>query len=431
MSDVVLPPGPPLPSPLQTALFMRRPFEFVRLCQRRYGDLFTLRLFGFGEVVYLADPEAIGELFSHDGRESHAGEANALLEPVTGSGSLLLLDRQEHLAGRRLLTPAFHGDAIRALEGVARQAAEREEQSWPTAEALRARPAMQRITFEIIVRVVLGVDDARLRARLLDLFEPVFTISALIGAPVLGLDLGRLSPGGRFKRAMARLDAALLELIAERRAGPERHDILGVLIAARDADGHPLSDRHIRDELVTLLLAGHETTATALAWALERLARHPRITAAVRAEIITGGTDLLEAVIRETLRVRPVVMDVARRLSAPVELCGHTLAAGSTVMPGIYLVHFDRRNHDSPEEFLPERYTESTEAATWLPFGGGRRRCLGAALALMEMRVVLSVILTKRTPQPLDPRPERPRLRGITFTPGHDAELIMRPVDGT
>ena len=165
MSDVVLPPGPPLPSPLQTALFTRRPFEFVRLCQRRYGDLFTLRLFGFGEVVYLADPEAIGELFAHDGRESHAGEANALLEPVTGSGSLLLLDRQEHLAERRLLTPAFHGDAIRALEGVARQAAEREEQSWPTAEALRARPAMQRITFEIIVRVVLGVDDARLRAR--------------------------------------------------------------------------------------------------------------------------------------------------------------------------------------------------------------------------------------------------------------------------
>jgi cytochrome P450 len=422
------PPGPSLPSLVQTALFLRRPFEFVRSCQHRYGDIFTLRILTAGRVVYLADPQAVRQLLALDGRQAHAGDPNSLLAPVTGRRSILLLDRDDHLAERRMLTPAFHGEAIRQLEVVAREAAEREETRWPTDEPIRARPAMQRITFEIITRAVLGVDDPRLRDRLLELFEPVFTASVLAGAPIVGTDFGRLSPGGRFKRHMARLDAALFELIARRRAGLERRDVLGLLLAARDAKGHPLTDRHIRDELVTLLLAGHETTATALAWALERLARHPGVLHALREEIRQEQTELLDAVIQETLRVRPVVMDVARRLSASVELCGHNLPAGTIVMPAIYLVHLDSRNYECPQNFLPDRFADGTDVATYLPFGGGRRRCLGAALALMEMRVVLSTLIARRRPEPTDPRDERARLRGVTFVPEHDAELTMRPV---
>ncbi len=426
MADARMPPGPPLPSPIQTAFFLRVPFEFVRACRRRYGNVFTLRILRFGHIVYLAEPESIRALFGRDGRDAHAGDPNAVLEPVTGSHSILLRDRDDHVAERRLLSPPFHGEAIRRLEGVVHRAADREERGWPVDQPLPTRPAMQRITFEVIAQAVLGIDDPRRRDELLALFEPVFTVSPLAGAPVIGANLGPLSPGGRFRRDMERLDQALLELIAERRAGPERDDVLGLLLASRDADGDGLSDQHIRDELVTLLLAGHETTATALAWAFERLARHPGVIDDLYAEIAGGGTELLDAVIRETLRVRPIVMDVARRLSAPTELCGYLIPAGTIVMPAIYLVHLDERHHPRADEFRPERFRDHADPLTWLPFGGGRRRCLGAALALMEMRVVLSVVLSRRRPEPLAARSERPRLRGVTFVPESDARLVYR-----
>jgi len=422
-----LPPGPPLPAALQTLLFFRCPLPFVRGCQQRYGDVFTLRLVFEGQVVYLADPEGIAELFSRDGREAHAGEANSVLEPVTGAHSVLLLDRDAHLRERRLLAPSFHGEAIGELETLARTATERELARWGDEAVVAMRPAMQRITFEIICKAVLGIDDPARREELLSALGPVFDIPPSVLVPPLQVDLGPLTPWRRFQRAMKRLDRMLYGLIAERRAGAPRPDILGMMLAADVEGGGRLSDKMVRDELVTLLLAGHETTATALAWALERLAHHQTILAEVRQSLRAGEPELLEAVAAETLRLRPVVMDVARRLSVPLELCGYRLGAGTVVMPAIYLVHRDQRRYADPGAFYPQRFLEQRPSReVWLPFGGGRRRCLGAALAQMELRVVLGAVLAQYLVEPCSRRPEGMRLRGLTLAPARGAKLAVR-----
>jgi len=434
-----LPPGPKLPSLLQTGFFLGRPFSFLRNSQRRYGDVFTLNLAApgmeRGHIVYLADPAGIKELFAHDGREGHAGIANSILEPLIGTQSLLLMDREDHLHERRLLSPAFHGDALRHLESVIEEATEHEISTWGQDDVFAVRPAMQRITFEVIVRAVMGVDDPDLRARLLAAFDPVFNLSAMQTTsliPAMRVDLGPWSPWGRLRRLLDRLDELLLALIAERRRGEPRDDVLGLLLAAGDVQGNSLSDEHVRDELVTLLIAGHETTATALAWAFERLAHNPAALTGLRQGIAIGDEEAVEAVAAETLRVRPVVMDVARQLSAEVGISGYRLPAGTTVMPSIYLVQLDSENHPEAEEFRPGRFREQPpSAATWLPFGGGRRRCIGAGLARMEMHVVLDRVLREFVPEPVS-RPETARLRGITFVPKHDARLRMRsePISG-
>lgn len=427
-----LPPSPPFPSILQALLLAAFPAWFTRFCQRRYGDVFQLkvRVAGFdlpGPVVYLANPKAIVKLFSLDGVAGHAGRANEVLGPVVGPHSLLSLDGKEHLRERRLIAPAFHGPAIQALEATVRAAAERELSTWPRDEVFPVRPAMQRITFEVIVTAVFGIDDPALRKRLLDVFEPVFNVSPPAIAPAFRVNLAGLSPWARFQRAINRLDQVLFELIKERRQAEPRKDILSLLLASTDEAGDPLTAGHIRDELVTLLLAGHETTATALSWALERLAHHPEVVEKAREAIATTREEYLDAIAAETLRVRPIVPSVARQLSEPVEIGDFRLPAYTTVMPAIYLVHGDPANHPEPEAFTPERFeNESPRKETWFPFGGGRRRCIGAALAQMEMRTVLAVLLAQYVPKSVTAAPERSRRRGITFAPEHDALIRMR-----
>jgi len=426
MNENEMPPGPPLPALVQSFVLFRWSLPFLRWCQRRYGETFTVNSALMGKIVYLTDPAAIKELFALDGKGGHAGVVNSQLEMVTGPHSLLLLDRESHVAERRLLSPAFHGGAIENLEEVARQAARRELENWGNGEILAARPAMQRITFEVIVRAVLGVDDPLLRKRLLQAFKPVFNIPPMVLFPALRVDLGPLSPWGRFRRAMDHLDRLLLELIRERRAEDPREDILGVLLAATEENGEPLSDSHVRDELVTLLLAGHETTATALSWALERLARHPAVLNEVRSALGRRNDAVIDAVAAETLRVRPLVPGVARQLSTAVELGGYRLPAGTTVVPSIELVHADDRHHPKASTFDPQRFRNRKPSnETWLPFGGGRRRCIGASLAQMELRVILSTILSEYMPTPVSKQVERARVRGITLAPGQDARLRM------
>jgi cytochrome P450 len=434
-TSITLPPGPRLPGVLQTALFLGWPYPFVTRCQQRYGDIFTLRLAAPGQevpgaIVYVADPPAIKELFSMDGRQGHAGISNAILGPLTGSNSILTLDRERHLQERRLIGPAFHGDAIERLGSIIREATERELASWADKGTFAVRPAMQRITFEVIMRAVLGVEDRLLQDRLLHAFEPVFNLSIVQLAallPALRFDFGAWTPWGRFQGDLARLDAILLDLISKRRRSEPGDDILGVLLSTVDEEGNPLSEQHVRDELVTLLIAGHETTATALAWAFERLAHHPEVVSEVRADLAVGNEETLDAVAAETLRIRPVVMDVARQLSEEAEVGGFRLPAGTTVMPAIYLVHLDPKHHADPEAFRPSRFRDELPSrATWLPFGGGRRRCVGAAFAQMEMRIVLSLALSEFIPEATSPRGERSRLRGITFAPEHDARIRMR-----
>jgi cytochrome P450 len=424
------------PGFIQTALFFQWPYLFVSRCQRRFGDVFTLSLMAPGEelgtIVYVADPDAISQLFRRDGKEAHAGVANKVLEPITGPQSILLLDREEHLRERRVLASAFHGDALRALGPIVGQATRREIATWPDDGIFPLRPAMQRITFEVIMRAVLGVRDPALQGRLATALEPVFNISAgqIVGLlPTFRIDLGPLTPWGRFQRSVRQLDDLLLGLISERRrdgGGQGDEDILGQLLAATDETGEPLSDRHLRDELVTLLLAGHETTATSLAWAFERLAHNPKVLSGIRSQIANGSQDMLDAVAAETLRTRPVVMDVARRLSDEAEIGGYLLPAGTTVMPAIYLVHNDPNNFHAPDAFRPDRYQGPPTRSTWLPFGGGRRRCVGAAFAQMEMRTVLSLVLREFSPEPSSSKPERARLRGVTFAPENGARLRMR-----
>lgn len=421
-----LPPSPPIPRLIQTALFLRHPFPFVQFCQRRYGDLYRLRLAAFGDIFYIADIDAIRQVFAADGTSAHAGEANAILQHVTGQHSILTLDREEHLEERRLISPTLHGKAlIQAQSDIARIAAE-EEANWPTDRPIAMRPALQRLTFRIITNLLLGHEEERDLKRLLMLLEPVFgSISLAVIPPTLRVKAGSLTPWGRFSKARSRLDDELLRIIVERRSAPPGPDLLSLLVHGTDPE-HPRSDEQARDELVTLLLAGHETSATALSWAFERLARHPHALAAAHKAARNEDHDHLDAIAQETLRVRPVVMDVARALSQPLTIAGYELPAGTTVMPSIYLVHTDERLHRDPHAFHPERFLATRpEPATWLPFGGGRRRCAGAALAMLEIRTVLQTVLTRRTLRAPNSSSERPVLRGITFAPHDDATLEL------
>ena len=419
------PPGPSIPSPIQTALFYLRPFQFVHSCQRRYGDLFRLRINGFGNIIYIADIDAVREVFAADGTAAHAGEANAILEPVTGAQSILTLDRDEHLRERRLISPALHGETLATAQRDIAGIAAEEEATWPSDRPFALRPALQRITFRVIARLVLGWEDPQAVTRLLAQLESMFNVSLVILPPALRRDLGPRSPWGRFRRARERLDHELQRIITERRAKPPGADLLSLLIHGTDPE-QPRSDEQARDELLTLLLAGHETSATALAWAFERLARTPRALALARKAAIHNDERYLNAIAHETLRTRPVVMDVGRVLDQPLTVGGYLLPAGTTVMPSIYLVQADERHHPDADAFRPERFLDTRpDATTWLPFGGGRRRCAGAAFALLEIRTVLQVVLASRSLRAPNQDAERPVLRGITFVPKHDAFMEL------
>jgi cytochrome P450 len=419
------PPGPSIPPPIQTALFYLRPFQFVHACQLRYGDLFRLRINGFGSIVYIADIDAIREVFAADGSAAHAGEANAILEPVTGAQSILTLDREEHLHERRLISPALHGEALATAQRDIADIASDEEAMWPSDRPFALRPALQRITFRVIARLVLGWDDSQAVTRLLALLEPMFDISLLILPPALRRDLGPRSPWGRFRRAREQLDHELLRIIADRRAEAPGTDLLSLLVHGTDPE-RPRDDEQARDELLTLLLAGHETSATALAWAFERLARNPHALDLAREAAIDDDKRYLDAVVHETLRVRPVVMDVSRVLDQQLTIGGYLLPTGTTVMPSIYLVQADERHHPDADTFRPERFLDTKpDATTWLPFGGGRRRCAGAAFAQLEIRTVLQVVLARRSLRAPNRDAEPPVLRGITFVPKHDVFLEL------
>jgi hypothetical protein len=365
-------------------------------------------------------------VFAADGTAAHAGKANAILGHVLGEHSILTLDREEHLSERRLVVSGLHGKAlIQAQEDIARIAAE-EEASWPADRPTAVRTAMQRLTFRVTTNLLLGREDESETSRLLKLLEAVFnTVSLAAIPPALRIEAGSLTPWGRFSQARLRLDHELYRIIAERRAAAPGQDLLSLLVHGNDPE-RPRSDEQARDELVTMLLAGNETTSTALAWAFERLARHPAALRAAHKAAIDGDDRYLDAVIHETLRIRPVVIDVARVLDQTVTVGDYQLPAGTTVMLFIYLVHTDERHHQDPHAFRPERFLETPpDPATWLPFGGGRRRCAGAAFAMLEIRTVLQTVLARRTLRTTDASSERPVLRGITFTPHNHATLEL------
>ncbi|HEX4805533.1 MAG TPA: cytochrome P450 [Conexibacter sp.] len=424
-----LPPGPRGPAAINLLRLSERPLETLLRWQARYGDCFTVRYPVFGTGVYVADPAAIRDLHTGDQSDLRAGEANAPLGAVVGERSVLVLDGREHLRQRRLLLPPFQGSAVGAFRAVVREVAAREVARWRVGERLVLRARMRALTFEVIARAVFGVTDPARIERLRRALSAVLQLQGVFLLPgPLRRDLGPLSPGGAMRRRLQAADALLYEEIARRRAAAdldERTDVLSLLLRARDEDGAPLRDAELRDELMTMLLAGHETTATALAFAFDLLTRHPAALERLSDELAAapedgGGPAYLDAVVTETLRLRPVIDANQRRLTRPRVVAGWELPAGISVYPAIALVHRRPDLYPRPGAFRPERFLDGrAESYAWLPFGGGIRRCIGAALAQAEMAEAIRAIVARVELRPLRPRPDPVVLRGVTLVPRH------------
>jgi cytochrome P450 len=401
----------------------------MRFCRRRYGRAFTLRAEPFGTGVWITDAEDLKAIFTADPALAHAGEGNDVLRPILGERSVLLVDEDEHLRRRKLMLPMFHGRAIQAYRELMTAVAAEEIATWRPG-VMRLHPRMQRLTLEIILRAVLGVESSRQAADLREALRDVLQITPLRMLLWVWPQLGRIPPWTRYLQIIARADRLLREEIADRRADPglqARTDILALLVQARYDDGEPLGDDEIRDQLITLLLAGHETTATGLAWALERLMRHPQHLRRAAAAADAGDEDHLECVAKEALRVRPVILDVARKLTRPAEFGGHLLPAGTTIFPSVLLAHETAGWGPDALAFDPDRWTRgSAPPYGWIPFGGGTRRCLGAAFAQMEMRVVLGEVLRRVELRPVMRRGEPQRVRHITSVPALGALARVR-----
>jgi cytochrome P450 len=403
----------------------------MQQARRRYGDVFTIRPYAFGNLVVLADPEHIKEVFLGDRDVFAAGKANAAMSPVLGNQSLLTLDGERHLRQRKLMLPPFHGEAVVRYRQRIERITEAEVATWPTGRPFPIRPRMQNIALEIILRAVIGVSDQSRLARLRELLPKLLDFSVLdmwavwLFPRLLDTPLGRRNPAVRVRPEVDRL---LYEEIAAHRSDPDDHDdILALLISARDADGEPLSDENLLDQIITLLLAGHETTTTGLAWAFERLTRHPAALGRLHQELDAGGDAYLDAVVNETLRVRPVVDGVWRKLTSPAVVAGHRLPAGTLVFPAIVLVQTSGAFPD-PEEFRPERFLDgSPPPYAFIPFGGGTRRCIGAPFAVMEMTTVLSTVLGRVELAASDPRPEPPRSHHVTQIPARGGRVVATP----
>jgi cytochrome P450 len=426
------PPGPRSRA-LTAARWLSRPVELLESCRRRYGDAFTLDFPGAGKNVMLSDPSTVKEVFSRDRRGNGVPRTrDLLLEPVLGPRSILLLEGAEHLRRRKLMLPPFHGERMRAYRETIEAVTEREVGRWPPGRRFPLHRAMQAITLEVILGAVFGVTDPGRREGLRRRLLSILALGQSARTQVLGLAFRRLSSRGPYRIVEQRLalaDELLLAEIGERRSDPalaEREDILSMLVAARFEDGEAMDDVEIRDQLMTLLLAGHETTATALAWTFDLLFRRPDAAERLAAELEAGESAYLEAVCRESLRVRPVVPAVGRRLAEPLRVGDYELAAGDFATPCIYLVHTREDLYPEPYAFRPERFLDaSPETYSWIPFGGGTRRCLGAAFASFEMKTALRTILTRARLEPATDEPEPIRRRNVTFSPGNGTPAIV------
>jgi cytochrome P450 len=413
------------------ARLVQRPLESLIGWRERYGDAYTVKLPVFGTGVYVSDPDAIREMLTGDQSDLHAGEANAPLAPVLGDKSVLILDGREHLRQRKLLLPPFQGSAIQNFREVIREVAEAEVDGWREGERFVMRERMRALTFEVIARAVFGVTERerieRLRAALVALIDMqmIFVMPS-----ALRCDLGRFSPWGQFQRRLKAADALIYEEIGRRRGASDledRTDVLSLLLRARDEDGRAMSDVELRDELMTMLLAGHETTATALAFAFDLLMCEPRVLARLRDELGGEADTYLDAVVTESLRLRPVIDANERTLTKPRTIAGWDLPAGIRVYPAIVVVQLREDLYPRPHEFRPERFIE--EGATsysWLPFGGGIRRCIGAALAQAEMAEVIRTVVSRVELEPVRPGREPVVMRGITLVPRHGTPVKIR-----
>ena len=424
-------PGPTESRARQSLAWMLRPVPFLLRAQQRYGDAFTVRLGHEPPWTVLAHPDMIRDVFQADPQVARAGEANAILEPILGPRSVLLSDGEHHLRERKLLLPPFHGEALTRHRAAMREVAEAEVARWPSGETFQLQPSMADLTLEIILRTVFGVKEVeplqRLRDALQTLIEEVAKPSRFLFVLAAGPERVRKVP--RMRRLLDAVDREVYATIEERRRTEdleERDDVLSLLLRARDETGAGMSDAELRDELVTLLVAGHETTATALSWALERMVRDPARLDRLHDEAAAGESEFAQAVCKEALRLRPVIPVVLRRLHAPLTVGGIELPAGATATPGVVNVHRREDVYPDPHSFVPERFVGVKPGTyTWIPFGGGVRRCIGAAFALQEMEEVLGVVARSTRLRASSPDTwEGVRRRTIALAPRRGAEVV-------
>ena len=431
MSATALPPGPRLPRVVQTFGFIFGGVRFLEACRRRYGDVVTMGTLFDSKFVMVFDPAAVKQLFQGSNSQLHAGEANALLGPILGERSVLLLDEAEHIRHRRLMLPSFHGQRMQVFEDVMRESADQEIDTWPVGEPFAVMPSMQSLTLRVIMRAVFGFEQGpaedELRPRLREMIEPVARPRGIMLMALLGRLGSNRGEAARFEARRRAVDELLFAEIARRRAAPdleERTDVFSMLLLAEDEDGKKLSDAEVRDELVTLLLAGHETTATGLAWTLDLLLHTP----GAMQRAAAGDDEYLDAVVKESLRIRPVIPGVGRVVrGGPFSLAGYTIPEGVEINPSIRVIHRRADLYPQPTAFRPERFLgpEAPDTYTWIPFGGGTRRCLGASFAQMEMRIVLRRVLERCSLHAADPRVDETVFRGITLAPKQGVRVVL------
>lgn len=429
-----LPPAPLRAAPAHTLRFMFRPEPLMESCHRRQGPIFSLRILGLGQVVIVGDRELLEEVFTAGPSQFHPGTTTRFLGPLMGRRSVLVVDEPDHMRKRRLLLPLFRADRLRTYEEVIRDETRREMGGWPDGRTVRLRKPMQRITRRVIMRIVFGIRD---EARFAELDRLLYRmVKACLGPGGAFLPFierwgsARFPPQLRYERARARLDEFLLaELRSRERVADEARgdDILSELVRLSESPDSPLTDRDVVDHLVMLLLAGHETTATGLAWAFEVLARHPEVAERVAAEAAAGGHEYTDAVVKEALRVRTVApWALDRELAGPMRIGGYELPAGTVVIPCMWLVHHDERLYPDAWSFRPERFLDGRPAKySWVPFGGGAKHCIGASLATLQMRIVIGEVLRAARVRPPRPEPEGTRRRFFVLVPSRGSRAVL------
>lgn len=417
-----LPPGPRIPSALQAIAWSKRPLPYLERCQRRYGDIFTLRIRYAGTWVLLCDPGDVKQVFTSDPGVLGVGVGNPLLGPLLGRRSVMLLEEPEHMTRRKLMLPQFHGKRMESYKDMMDQVTREDIERWPIGEPFELWPRMQSITLEVIMRAVFGEDESGQPSNLRELLRGLtewlnnprrLSLLAVVGPRWIVRD-------PTFRSVMAPVEAAVLAEVRRRRADPdlaEREDIISMLAQAHYEDGSPMSEKDLRDELVTLLSDG--PTATLITWTFERLLRHPEKLARLREEVLAGEEETyLDAVVKETMRLCPSVPIVVRRLVEPMQIGGYTLPAGTKVAPCPHLMHRREDVYPQPRSFAPERFLERPAGTyTWIPFGGGARRCIAASYAQLEMKRVIHTVLSEVELQAVESRSEQVQRSAIAFSP--------------
>ena len=429
----VLPPGPTTPGAIQSLQWMYRPIQFMRRCRDRYGPNFTIRLGSAHGIVVIGDPDHAMDVLGGPPDVFDSGKANLLFGPVLGRNSLLLLDAPEHMHQRKIMLPTFGAGHVPHYAGLIERAVRKRIAQWPVDEPFSLDHEMEAITYEAITGVAFGEgnDDEIQKMRelipeMMDRCDSIFTL-----LPPLRVELMGLSPYARLKRVVREIDELMFSIIEERRADPLsqlRQDVLSILLAGTHEDGSPLTDRDIRDQLLTLVMAGYETTSAGLLWAFERIVREPRVHRRLVSEIDAGEEKYLEATVKETLRARPAVPIVARKVRVPVTIGSYRVPAGTVLMASVYLVHNDPDVYPDPEVFRPERFLDGIKnKRAWIPFGGGVRRCLGASFAQLEMKITLRTVFSELELEAVDRDPEAAVRKRFTFVPRDSTRVRSRP----